>query len=221
MLTEIAGPGEGLLPLIRQAVAVICAESLSGGADPQQVRQFMNTAVALSRAADQILHLRNGIVHAHRPAQSAGPGAAKSDSHYRGATLGNLADEYGTDVEIYRKALSPTIYAVTRKAAPETLLDLLDRLGLERHEIRTAGPVYTWHEVPENLDSAGQQRLASRAIPALLLAGYTVNCTPEVFDEAAYQQAVRDLSSSVSRQTTHAPKPAAPARTRTSPRRAP
>lgn len=33
--------------------------------------------------------------------------------------MGNLADEYGIDVEIYRKALTDTIYAVSPTAAHE------------------------------------------------------------------------------------------------------
>ncbi|MFE1199589.1 hypothetical protein ACFW6E_43950 [Streptomyces olivaceoviridis] len=135
--------------------------------------------------------------------------------------MGNRADEYGTDVEIYRRALTDTIHADTPTGAPEALLALLDRLGFERREVRTAGPVYILHEVPAHLDSAEQQRLASRAIPTLLLAGYTVNCTPEVFDEAAYQQAVHEIRSSASRQTRRALQPAAPVRRHASARRAP
>ncbi|WP_260335836.1 hypothetical protein [Streptomyces sp. EAS-AB2608] len=168
---------------------------------------------ALSRAADQILRVRNDIARAHnRPA--AGVPLKRSN-------VGNRADEYGTDVEIYRRSLTPTIHADTPTAAPEVLLDLLDRLGFERRLVRTAGPVYIWHEVPANLDSTEQRRLASRAIPTLLLAGYTVSCTPEVFDEATYQQAMHDLRSSASRQTTRAPEPAAPARRDASTRRVP
>ncbi|MEV4997430.1 hypothetical protein [Streptomyces niveus] len=107
--------------------------------------------------------------------------------------MANLADESGTDVEIYVKALTTTIHADTPTSAPGQLLDLLDQLGLKRREICTAGPVYTWHVVPEDLAPGEQKRLVNRAIPALLLAGYDVNCTPDVFDEAAYQQAVREI----------------------------
>lgn len=107
--------------------------------------------------------------------------------------MANLADEYGTDVEIYVKALTTTIHADTPTGAPGQLLDLLDQLGLERQEIRTSGPVYTWHVVREDIAPEEQKRLVSRAIPALLLAGYDVNCTPDLFDEAAYQQAVREI----------------------------
>ncbi|MEU1629234.1 hypothetical protein ABZ746_28745 [Streptomyces sp. NPDC020096] len=125
--------------------------------------------------------------------------------------MGNRADEYGTDVEIYRKALTTTIHADTPTDAPEQLLDLLDQLGLER---RTAGVIYVWHVVPEDLDADEQRHLASRAIPALIVAGYTVNCTPEVFDEAACQQAVHEIRSGPTRpvaQPTATPAPSAPA----------
>ncbi|MDX3532681.1 hypothetical protein P1P75_41375, partial [Streptomyces sp. ID05-39B] len=92
--------------------------------------------------------------------------------------MGNRADEYGTDVEIYRRWLNPTIYVETPTGAPAKLRDQLDQLGFERHQFPTPEPVYIWHEVPAHLDSAEQQRLATRAIPTLLLAGYKVNCTP-------------------------------------------
>ncbi|MFE9905036.1 hypothetical protein [Streptomyces achromogenes] len=72
LLTEIAGAGEGLLPLIRQAVAVMCVGPLADGADPQPVRQLMNTVDALSRAADQILRLRNDIARTPAPPNSVG-----------------------------------------------------------------------------------------------------------------------------------------------------
>ncbi|MEV5484028.1 MULTISPECIES: hypothetical protein [Streptomyces] len=123
--------------------------------------------------------------------------------------MGNRADECGTDVEIYRKPLTDTIHADTPSGAPEQLLDLLDLLDLERREVRTAGPVYIWHEVPGHLDADEQKRLASRAIPALLVAGYKVNCTPDVFDEAAYQQAVQEIRSRRARPAATRPAPAA------------
>ncbi|MFJ4918438.1 hypothetical protein [Streptomyces sp. NPDC088725] len=110
--------------------------------------------------------------------------------------MANLADEYGTDVEIYITPLSNTIHADTPTGAPSELHDLLDQLGLERQEVRTAGPVYIWHVVPDHLDAYEQKRLATRAIPALILAGYEVNCTPEVFDAAAYQQVVHEIRAS-------------------------
>lgn len=107
--------------------------------------------------------------------------------------MANLADEYGTDVEIYVKALTTTIHADTPTGAPAALLDLLDQLGLERKEIRTAGPVYTWHIVPEHLGAEEQKRLATCAIPALLLAWYEVNCAPDIFVGPVYEQAVREI----------------------------
>ncbi|WP_030870479.1 hypothetical protein [Streptomyces sp. NRRL S-37] len=107
--------------------------------------------------------------------------------------MANLADEYGTDVEIYIKALTTTIHADTSTGAPAGLHDLLEQLGLERHEYPTDAPLYIWHTVPDHLSADEQKRLANRAIPALLLAGYTVNCDPEVFDEALYQQAAHEV----------------------------
>ncbi|MFG3282116.1 hypothetical protein [Streptomyces sp. NPDC048111] len=104
--------------------------------------------------------------------------------------MGNRADEYGSDVEIYRKPLADTIYAETRTAAPEHLLALLDTLGLERKTSVTAGPVYVWHEVPSHLNEDEQKKAATRAIPALLLAGYVVNIPDDLFDPIAYQEAV-------------------------------
>ncbi|MFF5438869.1 hypothetical protein [Streptomyces achromogenes] len=71
LLTEIAAPGEGLVPLIREAIAVLCVGSLADGADRQPVRRLMSTADALSRAADQILQLRNDIARTPAPPASA------------------------------------------------------------------------------------------------------------------------------------------------------
>ncbi|MGA5191387.1 hypothetical protein ACPCSL_33190 [Streptomyces griseoincarnatus] len=131
--------------------------------------------------------------------------------------MANLADEYGTDVEIYIKALTTTIHADTPTGAPAQLHDLLEHLGLERHEYPADTPIYIWHTVPEHLDAGEQKRLATRAIPVLLLAGYEVNCTPDVFDESAYRQAVQDLRTRAGRPAVRqapigSPSPAAPAR---------
>ncbi|MFE2942959.1 hypothetical protein ACFXKG_28460 [Streptomyces sp. NPDC059255] len=134
--------------------------------------------------------------------------------------MGNRADDQGTDVEIYRKPLSDTIIADTATGSPAELLDMLDLLGLERKEVRTSGPVYIWHEVPAHLDPEEQKRLASRAIPWLLIAGCKANCTPEVFDEAAYQQAVRAVRGHQTHHIGQHPAPAAPDRA-TPPRRVP
>ncbi|GLW47569.1 hypothetical protein Stsp02_32310 [Streptomyces sp. NBRC 14336] len=113
--------------------------------------------------------------------------------------MANLADEYGTDVEIYIKALTTTIHADTPTGAPAKLHDLLESLGLERHAYPTDAPLYIWHTVPEHLDADEQKRLVTRAIPALLLAGYEVNCAPGVFDEATYRQAVHDIRTRTAR----------------------
>ncbi|EST31642.1 hypothetical protein [Streptomyces niveus] len=107
--------------------------------------------------------------------------------------MANLADEYGTDVEIYVKALTTTIHADTPTGAPAALLDLLDQLGLERKEIRTTGPVYTWHEVPDHLDEDAKKQLATRAVPALLMAGYIVNIPDDLFDPDAFAEAARSI----------------------------
>lgn len=107
--------------------------------------------------------------------------------------MGNRADDAGTDVEIYRKALSDTIHADTPTGAPDKLWALLDQLGLERKTVTTAGPVYVWHEVPEQLTEDEKKKLATRVIPSLLIAGYVVNITPELFDEAAYREAVEEI----------------------------
>ncbi|MGA5200591.1 hypothetical protein [Streptomyces variegatus] len=122
--------------------------------------------------------------------------------------MANLADEYGTDVEIYIKALTTTIHADTPTGAPAKLHDLLEQLGLKRHEYPTGAPLYIWHTVPEHLGTDEQKRLATRAIPALLLAGYEVNCTPDVFDEAAYRQAVHDARTRAAHPAAQHPAPA-------------
>ncbi|WP_367435068.1 hypothetical protein [Streptomyces celluloflavus] len=107
--------------------------------------------------------------------------------------MGNRADEYGTDVEIYRKPLTAALHADTPTGAPEKLLALLDGLGLERKTVTTAGPVYVWHEVPEQLTEAEQKKLVSRAVPSLLVAGYLVNITSDVFDADAYGEAADEI----------------------------
>ncbi|WP_411574831.1 hypothetical protein [Streptomyces fradiae] len=106
--------------------------------------------------------------------------------------MANLADEYGTDVEFYVKALTTTIHADTRTGAPAALHDLLEQLGLKHHEYPAGAPLYIWHTVPDDLAADEKKRLASRALPALHLAGYKVNCSPDVFDEAAFQQAAHE-----------------------------
>ncbi|RSO06957.1 hypothetical protein DMH18_26280 [Streptomyces sp. WAC 06783] len=115
----------------------------------------------------------------------------------------SLADECGTDVEIYRRAFGRTIYAGSRTAAPETLLALLDSLGLQRH----GQAIYLWHQVPDHLPEAEQHQLASRAVPWLHAAGYRVNIAKDIFDEAAYEQAARQAQA----QRPGPPRPPVPA----------
>jgi hypothetical protein len=94
----------------------------------------------------------------------------------------NLADECGTDVEVYRRFGSPVIFADSRSGAPEELLRLLDTLGLQRHE---TAPFDVWHQVPDELPEDTQRQVASRACAAVHLAGYSVNIDPAVVDEPA------------------------------------
>ncbi|MFF3976527.1 hypothetical protein [Streptomyces sp. NPDC001828] len=122
--------------------------------------------------------------------------------------MAHLADDYGTDVEIYIKALTTTIHADTPTGAPATLHTLLEQLGLECHEHPTGRPLYIWHNVSEHLGPDAQKRLTAQAIPALLLAGYKVDCTPDVFDEAAYRQAVHDVRTRAARPAAKHPEPA-------------
>ncbi|MFJ7423356.1 hypothetical protein ACIQXD_32840 [Streptomyces uncialis] len=111
--------------------------------------------------------------------------------------MGNRADDEGSDVEIYRKPLSTTLHADTATGAPEQLLALLDELGLQRRTLTTPGPSYVWHEAPEDLSDDEQKRLVTRALPALLMAGYIVHISDELFDPAAYQEAAMEYRSRV------------------------
>ncbi|MFF3088692.1 hypothetical protein ACFVRB_27135 [Streptomyces nojiriensis] len=107
--------------------------------------------------------------------------------------MGNLADESGTDVEIYRRALTPdTIHVVARSDAPGELLDLLDSLGLERKTETTAGPVYVWHQTPEGLSEKAQKQLVTRSMLPLLIADYKVNYDQDVYDVTAWAQAMAE-----------------------------
>ncbi|KPC62664.1 hypothetical protein [Streptomyces chattanoogensis] len=125
--------------------------------------------------------------------------------------MGNRADDEGTDVEIYRKPLSDTIHADTPTSAPDKLLALLDSLGLERKTEVTAGPVYVWHEVPSHLSEEEKKQLATRAVPSLLLAGYVVNIPDDLFDPAAYRNAVAQIRNHRAPTPPARPHPAGPA----------
>ncbi|MFG2707388.1 hypothetical protein [Streptomyces sp. NPDC048386] len=122
--------------------------------------------------------------------------------------MGNRADDEGTDVEIYRKPLTDTVHADTPTGAPEQLLALLDSLGFERKTAVTAGPVYVWHEAPAHLSEDEKKRLATRAIPPLLMAGYEVYIPDYLFDPAAYQQAVHETRAHQARTQPQKPAPA-------------
>jgi hypothetical protein len=126
--------------------------------------------------------------------------------------MGNRADDYGTDVEIYVKALTTTIHAATPTGAPAKLHDLLEQLGMERHEYPVGTPLYIWHTVPDHLGAEEQKRLASRAIPTLTTAGYKVNIDPDLLDEPAYQQAAREILANKPRRVRRQPPPAASSR---------
>ncbi|WP_339151398.1 hypothetical protein WID27_01290 [Streptomyces sp. F41] len=119
----------------------------------------------------------------------------------------NLADECGTDAEIYKGPFPPTVHVDTRTGAPAALHDLLDQLGLQRHTVQQGDQTLIFHTGPLQLDFDEQKRVATRAIPSLLLAGYKINCTPTVFDEPTYQQAVHNIRS---RTATPAAQPPAP-----------
>ncbi|WP_420036021.1 hypothetical protein ACN2WE_30795 [Streptomyces sp. cg28] len=109
--------------------------------------------------------------------------------------MGNHADDDGTDVTIYRKPLGDAVHADTPTGAPEPLLALLDTLGFERRRLATPGPIYVWHEAPEQLDDNAKKQLATHAVPWLHKAGYMVHISDDVWDAAAYTAAataVRD-----------------------------
>ncbi|MFD5242584.1 hypothetical protein [Streptomyces tendae] len=88
--------------------------------------------------------------------------------------MANMADEYGTDVETYTKALTTTIHADTLAG----LQDLLEQLGLERHEHSTGEPLHVLLTVPDRLDSDEQKSLANRAIPPCSLPDTRSTATP-------------------------------------------
>ncbi|WP_048581866.1 hypothetical protein [Streptomyces viridochromogenes] len=104
--------------------------------------------------------------------------------------MGNRADDEGTDVTIYLRPLTDTVHADTPTGAPEKLLALLDSLGLERKTLPTPGPVYVWHEAPAHLSEGAKKQLATHAVPWLHKAGYVVHISDDVWDTAAYTDAV-------------------------------
>lgn len=99
----------------------------------------------------------------------------------------SLADECGTDVEIYRRFGSPVIYADSRTGAPEDLLLLLDALGLERYD---TAPIAVWHQVPHDLSHDARRLLANRACAAVHRAGYRVAISPDIANGHLLAQAL-------------------------------
>ncbi len=88
VLTEIAAPVHGLLPLIREVVvrAWIVARDLQrtvSGEDPEPLAQLGETADAMIQAADMILHARNHAALAPRPAMSTPPPSTAQPSASR------------------------------------------------------------------------------------------------------------------------------------------
>src|SRR5690606_3472170 len=81
--------------------------------------------------------------------------------------------------------------------------EVIVRAWIAASDLQGAAP----GEEPEPIARLGSTAIslseAARVIPALLLAGYKVNCAPDVFDETAYQQAVHRLRA-------RAPRPAPP-----------
>ncbi|MFK4688298.1 hypothetical protein [Streptomyces pristinaespiralis] len=63
--------------------------------------------------------------------------------------------------------------------------------------------------MPDHLGDEEQKRLASRAIPPLVMAGYKVNIDSDLFDETAYQQAAREVRANRPRPARRQPPPAA------------
>ncbi|WP_435285407.1 hypothetical protein [Streptomyces bacillaris] len=131
----------------------------------------------------------------------------------------NLAAGCGTDAEIYKGPFPPTVHVDTRTGAPAAFYDLLDQLGLQRHTVQQGDQTLTFHTAPLQLDFDEQKRVATRAIPDLLLAGYKINCTPTVFDEPAYQQAAHDIRADKANPAAQGPagEPSRPAPSRRTP----
>ncbi|MFB7270789.1 hypothetical protein [Streptomyces sp. NPDC056244] len=96
----------------------------------------------------------------------------------------NLADESGTDVEIYRRYGDDSVYVDSRTGAPERLVELLDDIGTTRH---TDGP-YTWRQLPVDGHTEDEIRQsATGALVMLATAGFRVNLDPQLFDRATHE----------------------------------
>ncbi|MFI8880291.1 hypothetical protein [Streptomyces sp. NPDC055243] len=89
VLTEVAAPVRGLLPLTREVVvgAWIAASGLQGaapGEEPEPIARLGDAASSLSQAARVILRARNHAARpAQRPAAAPAPGRAQSPPRRR------------------------------------------------------------------------------------------------------------------------------------------
>lgn len=91
ILTAVAGPAEGLLPLTREVVVravIACSRHLnSGGEDAEPVSQLGTTADSLLRAAHQVLFARNQAARTPQkpPPATTPPPAALPTSRTHGS----------------------------------------------------------------------------------------------------------------------------------------
>ena len=86
VLTEIAAPVNGLLPLTREVVvrAWIAASALQApGEEPEPLARLRDTANSMSQAADVILHARNHAARAPQPAALTPPPSSAQPSASR------------------------------------------------------------------------------------------------------------------------------------------
>ncbi|MGW2367720.1 hypothetical protein ACWCZ5_19315 [Streptomyces sp. NPDC001667] len=113
----------------------------------------------------------------------------------------SLADEYGTDVEIYRR--DDTVYADTRTGAPAQLLERLDSLGFTRK----SRAIHTWHELPEGLNQTEVKRRSIRAVLLLTAAGYDANISHDLYDKAVHTTVVAQAKSASMKTTRVPPRP--------------
>ncbi|MFF3364536.1 hypothetical protein [Streptomyces misionensis] len=89
VLTEIAAPVHGLLPLTREVIlrAWIAAsdlQSTASGEEPEPIAQLGSTATSLNEAARVIRHARNHAAHPPQPPTTApAPGRAQPPASRR------------------------------------------------------------------------------------------------------------------------------------------
>ncbi|MEU1821332.1 hypothetical protein ABZ502_02600 [Streptomyces abikoensis] len=114
----------------------------------------------------------------------------------------SLADEYGTDVEIYLR--TGIVYADSRTDAPEQLLTHLDDLGFDR---KTTA-IYVWHELPEGLSQGEMKRRSIRAALLLTARGYDTNISRDLYDKATHAAVVAQAKSRTTKATHLPPAPA-------------